>query len=125
MLYLAIAFGGALGAVSRFWVSTQTYRWLGTEFPYGTLAVNVTGSFLMGFLTIALVEVMQVSQEIRYALLVGFLGSYTTFSTFALDAVQGFYSGNWLKMLVYLIASVCGSLLGVWSGLLAARFLAR
>jgi CrcB protein len=124
-VYLAIAFGGSLGAVSRYWVSSRTYLWLGSEFPFGTLMVNVTGSFLMGLLAILLTEKIAVPNEFRFALLVGFLGSYTTFSTFALDGLQALNNGLMLKFSMYVLISVTGSLAGVWMGSLAARLILR
>ena len=124
-VYLAIALGGSLGAVSRYWVSSKTYLWLGTEFPYGTLMVNISGSFIMGFLAILLSEKIELPEEIKFALLVGFLGSYTTFSTFALDGLQAFQNGAFMKVALYILISVFGSLLGVWMGYLGARLLMR
>jgi CrcB protein len=124
-LYLAIAAGGSLGAVCRYWVSSQTYALLGTGFPFGTLMVNVTGSMLMGFLSILLAQRLALPDEVRMALLVGFLGSYTTFSTFALDGLQALHQGAWVKVVVYVLASVFGSLLGVWLGWLGARLIVR
>jgi CrcB protein len=124
-VYLAIALGGSLGAVSRYWVSSKTYLWVGTEFPYGTLMVNVSGSLVMGFLAIVLSEKIELPEEVKFALLVGFLGSYTTFSTFALDALQAIQNGALLKVAVYILISVFGSLLGVWMGYLGARLLNR
>jgi len=124
-IYLAIALGGSLGAVCRYWVSTSTYNWLGTEFPYGTLLVNVSGSFLMGFLVILLTEKLSLPEEVKLALLVGFLGSYTTFSTFAMDGLNGLHNGAIMKVSAYVAISVVGSLLGVWIGYLSARLLLR
>ena len=124
-LYLAIALGGSLGAVSRYWVSTTTYAWLGSGFPFGTLMVNVSGSLVMGFLAVILSEKIAVSEEVKFALLVGFLGSYTTFSTFALDGLQWLHNGAYLKVAMYVLLSVMGSLLGVWMGYLGARLLVR
>jgi CrcB protein len=106
-------------------VSSKTYLWLGSEFPFGTLMVNVTGSFIMGFLAIMLTEKIQVTEELRFALLVGFLGSYTTFSTFALDSLQALNNGFLLKFSMYVLISVFGSLVGVWIGYLAARLFMR
>ena len=124
-VYLAIALGGSLGAVCRYWVSTSTYAWLGTEFPFGTLMVNVSGSLLMGFLAVLLTEKLAVPEALKLALLVGFLGSYTTFSTFALDGLNWLYNGAWIKVMAYMLISVFGSLLGVWLGYLGARFIMR
>ena len=68
-IYLAIAAGGSLGAMSRYWVSMTTYQWLGQHFPHGTLLVNLLGSLAMGFLSVLLVHRFQVSDEIRFGLL--------------------------------------------------------
>ena len=85
---LAIAGGGALGALGRFWVSTGVYRLLGRDFPWGTLAVNTLGSFLMGLLFVLFVERLAAAPEVRAALLVGFLGAFTTFSTFSMETLS-------------------------------------
>jgi len=124
-VYLAIALGGALGAISRYWVSARIYLWLGTEFPFGTLMVNISGSLLMGFLALLLTEKISLPEELRSALLVGFLGSYTTFSTFALDGLQALQNGAMMKVAMYVLLSVGGSLLGVWMGYLGARMLLK
>lgn len=124
-VYLAIALGGSLGAVCRYWVATSTYAWLGTEFPFGTLLVNVSGSLLMGFLALVFTEKFVIPEELKYAILVGFLGSYTTFSTFAMDSLNWLHNGAWMKAAVYMLISVFGSLLGVWIGYLGARFIMR
>ena len=124
-LYLAIALGGSFGAVCRYWVSTTCSLWLGTDFPYGTMIVNISGSFVMGFLVIMLTEKIVMPEAVRLALIVGFLGSYTTFSTFALDSMQSLNSGAFLKVTAYIMISVLGSILGVWLGNLSARLLMR
>jgi fluoride exporter len=124
-VYLAIALGGSLGAVCRYWVSSSTYAWMGAEFPFGTLMVNITGSIMMGFLALLLTEKIAISEELKFAILVGFLGSYTTFSTFALDALNWLHNGAWMKVAAYMLMSVFGSLLGVWIGYLGARFIMR
>ena len=112
-IYLAIAVGGSLGAVSRYWVSNASYQWLGQSFPYGTLLVNVLGSLL--------VHRFQVSEEIRIGLLAGFLGSFTTFSTFAMDSLHLAGNGALLKAASYIALSVLFCLLGAWAGLVTAR----
>ena len=120
-IYIALAVGGSLGAVSRYWVSTTTYRWLGQDFPYGTLGVNLLGSLLMGFLSVLLIHRFQVSEEIRIGLLAGFLGSFTTFSTFAMDTLHLASNDALAKAVVYVLASVLFCILCAWAGLYAAK----
>ena len=120
-IYIAIAVGGSLGAVSRYWVSSTTYQWLGQGFPYGTLAVNLLGSLVMGFLSVLLVHRFHVSEEIRIGLLAGFLGSFTTFSTFAMDTLHLASNEALLKAIIYILFSVLFCIIGAWGGLVAAR----
>jgi len=120
---LAIAGGGALGAVSRFWVSSGVYRLFGREFPWGTLAVNVIGSFAMGLLFVLLLERTVLSPELRAALLVGFLGSFTTFSTFSLETLTLVQQGETGRALLNILASVLLCLAACWGGIIAARAL--
>ena len=120
-IYIAIAVGGSMGAVSRYWMSTTTYQWLGVAFPYGTLAVNALGSLVMGFLSVLLVYRFQVSEEIRIGILSGFLGSFTTFSTFAIDTLELGMDDSVAKAMIYILLSVLFCVLGALAGLLAAR----
>ena len=120
-IWLAIALGGAGGAMSRYWVMTQTTLWLGKEFPYGTLIVNVVGSFVLGFLSIILIQKLHVPVPMRLAILVGFLGSFTTFSTFSMDVLNAYLLGQNLKALVYIVSSLSTNIIGVWLGYLFAK----
>ena len=120
-IYIAIAVGGSLGAVSRYWVSSVTYQWFGQGFPYGTLAVNLIGSLLMGFLSVLLVHRFHISDEIRIGLLAGFLGSFTTFSTFAMDTLHLAGNEAVIKAVIYILLSVLFCILGAWAGLAAAK----
>ncbi len=121
---VAIALGGAFGAVMRYIVSTGVYQWLGRDFPYGTLTVNVVGSFLIGLLTEALVlQKVSLAMEHRAAILVGVLGSFTTFSTFSLDTFYLFQQGSHLKALANVFFNVSACLVAVWLGLLSGRSL--
>ena len=120
-IYLAIAVGGSVGAMSRYWMHTSTHQWLGTGFPYGTLAVNLLGSVAMGFLSVLLLERFQVSDEVRLGLLVGLLGSFTTFSTFAIDVLELGSGEDLLKTVLYIVLSVLLCVLGALGGLLAAK----
>ncbi|MEM7564430.1 MAG: fluoride efflux transporter CrcB [Pseudomonadota bacterium] len=120
-IYLAIAAGGALGAMSRYWVFNAIHRWLGQGFPYGVLTVNILGSLLMGFLSVLLVQRLQVGEELRAGLLLGFLGSFTTFSAFAMDTLSLLDQGSILKAMSYVLISVFFCVLGAWAGLLTAK----
>ncbi|MBS1212760.1 MAG: putative fluoride ion transporter CrcB [Proteobacteria bacterium] len=118
---IAIALGGSVGSVARFLVANGIYAWLGRSFPHGTLFVNVSGSFLMGFLTELMLQRFPLASEYRAAILVGFLGAYTTFSTFALESLYLFEEGSLLKagLNIFLSAVLC--LVAVWIGLVLGR----
>lgn len=119
--WLAIALGGALGAIARFALSHQTYIWLGRDFAWGTLAVNLIGSFMIGLLTILLINKFAVSTEWRAFLIVGFLGSFTTFSTFSFETMQYIQIGELNKAMLNIAVSVVGCLIAVWIGLVAGK----
>ncbi|WP_197495681.1 fluoride efflux transporter CrcB [Acidihalobacter yilgarnensis] len=118
---LAIAFGGAVGAMMRFGVSNGVYHWLGRGFPWGTLAVNVLGSLAMGFLTAMLVERLNVGPEVRAAILTGGLGAFTTFSTFSIETLSLIEQGDVLKAGVNMLVSVLVCVSVCWLGLLLGR----
>lgn len=120
----AVAFGGAIGAALRFLVSNGVYQWLGRGFPYGTLTVNIIGSFLIGLMTEALIlQRIAISLEYRAAILVGVFGSFTTFSTFSLETLYLIEQGNLVKASLNVLISVFACLLAVWIGLLLGRTL--
>lgn len=117
---LAIAAGGALGAVLRYWVATAVYNNLGRDFPWGTLLVNVLGSVLIGFLAVFLAERV-LALEWRAALFIGFLGAFTTFSTFSLETVTLLQSGALGRALANILVSVLFCVVGTWFGMLVAK----
>lgn len=116
-----ILLGGGVGALLRFLVANGVYQWLGRSFPYGTLVVNVVGSFLIGFLTLYFMEREMLTSALSRSLIVGVLGAFTTFSTFSLDTFDLIMAGRvWAAALnVALSVGVC--LLAVWLGVQAAR----
>jgi CrcB protein len=118
---IAIAGGGAVGALLRFWVSIGVYQLLGRGFPWGTLAVNVIGSFLMGLLFVLFLERSMVSGELRGAVLVGLLGAFTTFSTFSIETLTLIEQADYLKALLNAVLSVVVCILACWAGLALGR----
>jgi len=118
---LAIAVGGALGSVLRFLASTWTYNRLGSDFPYGTLLVNVLGSLLIGFLYTLLVERSALDPIWRAGLIVGVLGGFTTFSAFSMETVNLIAGGELPKALVNVLASVGLCLTATWIGVVSGR----
>lgn len=118
---LTIAGGGALGAVLRFGMSSYIYRLLGRDFPYGTLAVNVVGSLVMGILFILFVERGLVSAEWRSAIIIGFIGAFTTFSTFSIETLMLVESGELSRAALNVVLSVTLCLAATWLGLVMGR----
>jgi CrcB protein len=106
MNWIAVAIGGALGAMARYGVSTLVFDASSQRFPYATLSVNVLGSFLIGILFVLIVEKGLLPPEMRSILMVGFLGAFTTFSTFSLDALGLWQNGHLLLALVYALGTV-------------------
>jgi len=120
---LAISGGGALGALGRFWMSQGVYRLLGRDFPWGTLAVNVLGSFLMGLLFVLFFERLAAAPEVRSAVLVGFLGAFTTFSTFSMETLTLIETGYLGKAFLNMAASLLLCVLACWIGVRLGRSL--
>jgi CrcB protein len=118
---LAIAIGGAIGSVLRYVISTEVQRFIRIEFPYGVLLVNVLGCFLVGLLATLFIERIEVLPLWRAAILIGFLGGFTTFSTFTNDTINMLQVGEVISALLYIMLSVILCLTGTWVGVLLAR----
>ena len=118
---MLVAIGGAIGAVARYSLSSQVYHWLGSDFPWGTMIVNVLGSFLMGFLFFLMAERIVVSGELRTAVLVGGLGAFTTFSTFSIETINLIQRGTSLTAILNICFSVVVCMAAVWVGMRLAR----
>lgn len=118
---LAIAAGGAVGALLRYWTSTAVHARLGTAFPYGTLMVNVVGSLLMGFLYIWLLERVAEGPALRAFLLIGLLGAFTTFSTFSLETLNLIEAGQLGRAVANMLLSVVLCVAAASIGVLIAR----
>lgn len=121
--YIAIAFGGALGAISRYWLHSAVQRFNDSGFPLGTFAVNVLGSFLIGIFFVLLAEKAKIAEQWRPVIVVGFLGGLTTFSTFSLDALLLFEQGHYNTALFYIISSVALCLIAAFAGMQISRVL--
>jgi CrcB protein len=118
---LAIAAGGAIGALMRFWMSNGIYVLLGRGFPYGTLAVNVLGSLLMGFLYILMIERLPDGGEWRAFVLVGLLGAFTTFSTFSIETLNLLEQADYAKAVANMLISVLACVGAAFVGVMVAR----
>lgn len=121
--YAAIALGGALGALSRYWLTSVAERFNQTQFPFGTFAVNVLGSLLVGALFVILTEKIQLAEQLRPVLLIGFLGAFTTFSAFSLESVLLMQHGQFITALSYIVLSVVTCLTACWLGISVTRTL--
>lgn len=119
----AVAIGGAAGAVMRWLVASGVQKMAGGTFPWGTFAVNALGSFLLGFLFVWLIERSTASELVRLAITVGFLGAFTTFSTYSLESVRLLQEGAFSLAFVNIIGQVMICLLLTWVGVQLARFL--
>jgi len=120
---LVVMFGGAFGALARFLLTTKVTEKFGHAFPYGTLSVNVIGSFLMGFLSIIIIERLSLDPLFRLGILVGFLGAFTTVSAFSLDTLSLFEQGNYQHAFFNIFITVLFSVAAVWLGVLLGKAL--
>jgi fluoride exporter len=121
MTYLAISIGAVLGANARFVLGEWVASRVGSAFPYGTLLINVTGSFLVGVVLVAVAETSVAPAWVRPALAIGFLGSYTTFSTFSYETLALFQNGSLGLAAANIAGSVLAALAGVYLGTLLGR----
>jgi CrcB protein len=119
---LAVALGGAVGAVLRYWTYQLTGHLLGTQFPFGTLTVNVVGSFAMGVLVESLALAWSAPSEVRLFLAVGVLGAFTTFSAFSLDFALLYERGRLDLSALYTALSVACSVGALFAGLHLTRW---
>jgi len=121
LVYLAIAIGGTLGCWARYAMTNMIQSIYGRDFPYATLLINVLGSFLMGFLFIETLERLAVSPYIRIGILTGFLGGFTTFSTFAMETLLLAEQGEGGKSILYVALSLILGFFAAFGGAYIAR----
>jgi fluoride exporter len=120
--FFYIAFGGAAGALLRYWASGLVHRIGGSSFPWGTLSVNLIGSFLIGFLW-GMFESVIVSQNARILIFIGLLGSFTTFSTFSLESFHLVRDGEYGLFIANILSSFVLGILLVFAGYFLSRLL--
>ena len=121
LIYIALALGGAFGAIARYWMSTGLNQLSQQLFPIGTFSVNVLGSFFIGGLYIYLSERPDLSEATRHLLITGFLGALTTFSTFSLETLLLIEQGHYNIALLNVIGSVMFCLGAAYLGISLAR----
>lgn len=123
MLNVSLIFlGSGLGGILRYWLSNIINHSFNRQFPYGTLFVNVTGCFLMGFLFVFILERLSgLGSELRALLLIGFLGGYTTFSSFSIETINLFENGASFSGFLNILLSVMLCIIATWLGIMGGR----
>jgi CrcB protein len=119
--YLMVGIGGCLGSILRFWLGSYIGNKMGTRFPYGTFVINITGSFLIGLVFALLTVKTEWSPNWRYLIPIGFIGGYTTFSSFEFETLRTMQDGQIGLGLLYVAASVVVGFVAVWGGMIAGR----
>jgi CrcB protein len=121
--YLIIAFGGALGSVVRYWVGSTIASRMGTKFPYGTFVINITACVIIGFSLTFLARRADLNAAWRFLVPVGFVGAYSTFSTYEWETLSTIRSGAFLLATFYAVSSLILGLAAVWGGSMIADIL--
>ena len=114
--YLLIALGGALGSIARYWVGTTVASRMGVKFPYGTLAVNITACLVIGFTLTFLAERTDLNPAWRFLIPVGFIGAYSTFSTYEWETLATMRTGAFATAALYAVSSLILGLGATWAG---------
>jgi CrcB protein len=119
--YLLIAFGGALGSVARYWVGSTIGSRMGTKFPYGTFVINITACVIIGFSLTFLAKRVEINYAWRFLVSVGFIGAYSTFSTYEWETLSTIRTGAFLVAASYAVGSLILGLAAVWFGTIIAE----
>lgn len=120
--YFYIAVGGSLGSIARYWVGSAVASKLGTKFPYGTFVINVTACLIIGFSIELLAKHAELNPAWRYLIPTGFVGAYSTFSTFEWETFTNLQIGSFSITGLYVASSIVLGLMAVWCGAMIARF---
>lgn len=119
--YFFIALGGSLGAITRYWVGSTVVDRMGTKFPYGTFVINITACLILGFFMVFLGRRTEWNPAWRFLIPVGFIGAYSTFSTFEWETFSNLQAGAFFVAALYVVLSLFLGLLAVWCGVLLGR----
>ena len=119
--YLLIAVGGALGSIARYWVGSSIGARMGSRFPYGTLFVNLTACIIIGFSLTYLGRRVELSPAWRYLVPIGFIGAYSTFSTYEWETLTTLRSGAFALAALYAVGSLLLGLAATWLGMVVAE----
>ncbi len=121
--YFLIAFGGALGSMARYWVGSTVSGRLGLKFPYGTFVINITACVIIGFALTYLGKSAELNPAWRYLIPVGFVGAYSTFSTYEWETLSTIRTGAFFMAGVYAVSSLILGLASVWLGSVIAEII--
>ena len=121
--YFLIAFGGALGSVARYWVGSTIAGRMGTKFPYGTFVINMTACVIIGFSLSVLAKRADLNPAWRFLVPVGFIGAFSTFSTYEWETLSTIRTGAFLLAALYAVSSLILGLAAVWFGSLIAEII--
>ena len=122
MTYLYLSVGGILGTISRYILGGLVQRWMGLGFPYGTFMINLTGCFVIGLAATLAGDRLHSSVPLRSFFFIGFLGAYTTFSTYMFESFKLLQEGKMALGMANLLGSVLLGFLALWLGVLVARW---
>jgi fluoride exporter len=121
--YLLVILGSAIGGGLRYWLSNAVYKYLPITFPYGTLAVNIIGSFILGLIIFVFDEKELISSQVKIFLTIGFCGGFTTFSTFSFETFNFFRDSQYLFAVFNIILSLLGCMGGVFLAYIISKII--
>ena len=121
--YLLIAVGGAVGSIARYWVGSTVANRMGTRFPYGTFVINITACVIIGFSLTFLARRVDLNPAWRFLIPVGFIGAYSTFSTYEWETLSTLRAGAFFLAALYAVSSLILGLAAVWGGAMIAELI--
>jgi len=121
--YLLIALGGAIGSMARYWVGSTIANRMGTKFPYGTVVINITACIIIGFSLTFLAKRAGLNPAWRFLVPIGFIGAYSTFSTYEWETLSTIRTGAFLLAALYAVSSLVVGLAAVWGGSVIAEII--